>query len=176
MRTGQNFTILYILLLICQVVICNYANLGPYVMLSALPAMVICIPLSYSTPVCMLAAFASGLAVDWLSEGLIGINAAALVPVALFRKTFIRIFLGEDIINRKDSFSFRRNGAGKISITMAAAMTVFLIIYIFLDGAGTRPFWFCAARFGASLAVNMPITLLVTDILTPDDRKQEGRK
>lgn len=171
MRTGQNFKLLYFLLVICQIVICNYAYLGPYIMLSILPAMVMCIPLSVGTTGCMLIAFITGLSVDWLSEGLIGINAAALLPVALARQTFIRIFLGEDIINRKDSFSIRKNGIGKVSIAMAAAYMLFLGIYIFLDGAGTRPFWFCAARFGVSLIVNMSLAFLTANILTPDDRK-----
>ena len=171
MRTGQNFWLLYGLLVICQVALCNYAFLGPYLMLSMLPAMVMCIPLTVGTPLCMFIAFASGLAVDWFSEGLSGINAASLIPVALCRTTFIRIFLGEDIINRKDSFSIRKNGAGKISITVAAALMVFLFIYIFLDGAGTRPFWFCAARFWASLAANLILALVVVGVLTPDDRK-----
>ena len=48
---------------------------------------------------------------------------------------------------------------------------LFLGIYIFLDGAGTRPFWFCAARFGVSLIVNMSLAFLTANILTPDDRK-----
>ena len=171
MRTGQNFFILYLLLLICQIAICNYAALGPYLMLTLLPAMVICIPLTISTPVCMLIAFASGLAVDWLSEGLIGINAASLIPVAALRSTFIRIFLGEDIINRKDSFSVRRNGAGKISIVMAATTSVFLLVYIFLDGAGTRPLWFCLTKGGVSFICNSLLAIIVTNILVPDDRK-----
>lgn len=171
MRTGQNFWILYALLVICQVALCNYAFLGPYIMLTMLPAMVMCIPLTVSTPLYMLIAFASGLAVDWLAEGLIGINAASLVPVAVCRTTFIRIFLGEDIINRKDSFSIRKNGSGKIAVTMAAALVIFLATYVFLDGAGTRPFWFCATRFCTSLAVNLVLSLIVVGVLTPDDRK-----
>lgn len=171
MRTGQNFKLLYCLLVICQIVISNYTALGPYLMLSILPAMIMCIPLSVGTAGCMLIAFLTGLSVDWLSEGLIGINAASLLPVALARQTFIRVFLGEDIINRKDSFSIRKNGFGKVSIAMAAAYIVFLAIYIFLDGAGSRPFWFCATRFAASLAANMALALLVADNLTPDDRK-----
>lgn len=171
MKTGQNFWILYILLVICQIVLCNYAYLGPYLMLTMLPVMVMCIPLYVGTPVCMLIAFTSGLAVDWLSEGLIGINAASLIPVALCRKTFIRIFLGEDIINRKDSFSVRKNGAGKISIVFSAALIIFLSIYIFLDGAGTRPFWFCASRFGASFVANLAFAFIVAEVLTLDDRK-----
>lgn len=168
---GQNFWILYLLLTICQIVLCNYTYLGPYFMLSILPAMVMCIPLSIGTPLCMLIAFATGFSVDWLSEGLLGINVAALVPVALCRKTFIRVFLGEDIINRKDSFSIRKNGAGKISIVVSAALMVFLAAYIFFDGAGTRPFWFCVTRFILSLAANLMLSLVVVGVLTPDDRK-----
>lgn len=168
---GQNFWILYILLAVCQIVLCNYTCLGPYFMLTILPAMVMCIPLSIGTPMCMLIAFATGFSVDWLSEGLLGINVAALVPVALCRKTFIRIFLGEDLINRKDSFSIRKNGAGKISIVISAALMVFLAVYIFLDGAGTRPLWFCVTRFFLSLAANLILSLIVVGVLTPDDRK-----
>lgn len=171
MRTGQNFKVLYVLLVICQVILCNYANLGPYIMMSILPAMVMCIPLSVSTAMCMFIAFATGFAVDWLSEGLLGINVASLIPVALARKTFIRIFLGEDMINRMDSFSVRKNGLGKILTIMIAAGLVFLIVYVTLDGAGTRPFWFCATRVLVSLGVNTILAILTADILCPDDRK-----
>ena len=171
MKTEKNFRALFALLAICQIVLCNYADLGPYLMLSILPAMIMCLPLTLGTASCMLISFLTGLSVDWLSEGLLGINAAALVPVALARKNFIRIFLGEDIINRKDRFSIKKNGVGKIAVTMIAAYMIFLAIYIFLDGAGTRPFWFCAARFAASLAANTLLALLTADILTPDDRK-----
>ncbi|MBR5499517.1 MAG: hypothetical protein IKV75_05085 [Bacteroidales bacterium] len=140
-------------------------------MLSILPAMIMCIPLSVNTTICMLIAFASGLSVDWLSEGLIGINAASLVPVALARKTLIRVILGEDMINRMDSFSIRKNGLGKILTLMIASGIIFLAVYITLDGAGTRPFWFCATRFWVSLLVNTGLAILVTNILSPDDRK-----
>ena len=107
---NHNFGILFILLVIAQMIICNYFQMTPYIVLSILPAMILCIPLTVSTNVCMLIAFASGLTVDWLAEGLIGINAASLVPVAMARKTIISIFLGEDLIARQDSFTFKKNG------------------------------------------------------------------
>ena len=171
MRMNQHFGILYILLLICQIVLCNFSPLGPYIMLTVLPAMVLCIPLKISTAVCMIIAFCSGLAVDWLSEGLVGINAAALVPVALARKPIARIFFGEDLLTRKDSFSFNKYGAAKISAAILTSLTIFLAIYIFLDGAGTRPVLVNLAYFGASLFCNWLLSLIVTNILTPDDRK-----
>ena len=82
MKATQNFWIYYFLLLIGEVILCNYFPFSTYVVLSMLPAMMLCIPLTVGTAGCMLIAFGSGLAVDWMSEGLIGINAAAAVPVA----------------------------------------------------------------------------------------------
>lgn len=171
MKLNQNFRILYIILILGQIVLCNFAQFGPYVMLSMLPAMVICIPTSVSTSLCMLIAFATGLSVDWLSEGLLGINAAAIVPVAFARKAIIRSFMGEDIISRNDSFSFRKNGFTKVSFIIFISCLIFLSIYMILDGAGTRPFSFTMARIGVSLGCNFILGLLVTNILTFEDRK-----
>ena len=170
MRT-QSFGLLFILMVLGQMILCNFAGFSPYVMLSMLPAMIICVPLTVSTPLCMLIAFVTGLSVDWLSEGLIGLNASSLIPVALMRKPLIRFFLGEDLIVRSDSFSIRKNGLGKISLVLGVSLMIFLVIYIFLDGAGTRPVWFNMARFWVSFACNMVLALSVTNILTVDDRK-----
>ena len=170
MRT-QNFGLMFFLLVLGQMIICNFACLGPYVMLSMLPAMIVCVPLAVSTPLCMAIAFATGLSVDWLSEGIIGLNAASLVPVALMRKPLIRLFLGEDLITRNDGFSFRKNGIGKISLLLAVALLIFLTAYVILDGAGTMPLWFNLSRVAASLVCNYVLALIVTHTLTVDDRK-----
>ena len=171
MRTGQNFGILYCLLLICQVLLCNYFQFTPYIMLAILPAMILCVPLTVSTIGCMFIAFFSGLAVDSLAEGVIGLNAASLVPVALMRKPFIRIFFGEDLITRRDSFSMRKYGVAKVSAALLSSMLIFLIIYITLDGAGTRTFVFNIIRGGLTLLCSYPLSLIVVNTLTPDDRK-----
>lgn len=171
MKTNHNFPLMYALLLICQVILCNYAHLGPYITLTFLPAMILCVPIRISTITCMLVAFVSGFLTDFLAEGLLGLNVAALLPVALIRKGTVRIFLGEDIIARKDSFSIKKNGLLKVSTAMLVSTAVFLAVYIFLDGAGTRPFWFCAAKFGISLVCNWILGILVINTLTTDDRK-----
>lgn len=171
MKNGQNFGILYLMLLVCQVLICNYFSFTPYLMLTLLPAMVLCIPLTVSTIGCMFIAFMSAMTVDWMAEGIIGLNAAALTPVALLRKPVLRIFFGEDIITRKDSFSVRKYGNAKVSAAILLPLIVFISIYIFLDGAGTRPLWFCLIKGFASLLSSYLLSLLVVNILTPDDRK-----
>ena len=165
------FGISFFLLVIVQMILCNYFQFTPLITLSILPAMIMCIPLSISTPICLLIAFGAGLSIDWLAEGLIGLNTSAILPVAFARKTIIRIFMGEDIIVRQDSFSFRKNGIEKISIVTVVAYAVFLIFYIALDGAGVRPFWFNLVRFILSLILNMALGLIAVASLTHEDRK-----
>lgn len=168
---SQHFGILYSLLLIGQIILCNYAALGPYVMLTMLPAMIMCLPTTLRTSTCMLIAFASGLCVDWLSEGILGLNAAAAVPVALLKNGIIKIFLGEDLITRGDKFSFRKNGLTKIIVAMFTAVVIYLGIYVILDGAGTRPASFTLLRLGISTVCCLALSILVSNILSPDDRK-----
>ena len=171
MKINRNFRTLYFLLLVLQIILCNYSNLGPYIMLSMLPAMVLCIPLSVGTPLCLLIAFVSGLSVDWLSEGLIGLNVSALLPVAALRKPFIRAFIGEDLIVRNDNFSIRKNGFSKVFFALLASAAIFVCLYVYLDGAGTRPFWFSVSRIGASLAANMVLGFIVVNVLTGEEKK-----
>lgn len=168
---NPTFGIAYILLVIVQMVICNYFQFSPYLVISILPAMVLCIPLTISTNLCMLTALITGLSVDWLAEGLIGINASALIPVAYARKTLIRVFLGEDLISRKDTFSFRKNGIGKILMALLISYALFFAVYIFLDGAGVRPFMFNLIRFVLSMLCSLIPGLIVTGSLTKEERR-----
>ena len=84
----------YILLLIMQLLLCNYFMLSPYILLTLLPVMVLSIPLRYATPQVLLISFVTALAVDLLADGVPGLNVVALLPVALVRKTFIRWVFG----------------------------------------------------------------------------------
>ena len=171
MKVNQYFGTLYILLLIGQIILCNYGQLSPFVMFTMLPAMILCLPTSMSTITGMIIAFLSGLSVDWLSEGLLGLNAASLVPVALMRRGIIKLFLGEDLITRGDRFTYRKNGVAKISAAHAVCLIMFLGLYILLDGAGTLPAWFCFTKGGISFACNFILAIIVTNILSVDDRK-----
>ena len=171
MKTSQNFGLFYFMLTAVQIIICNCFYLSAYVTLSILPVMVLCMPASWKTVPAMLTAFVTGLAMDLLGEGLMGINALALVPVALLRKPVVQAIFGKDLIEREEDFSFRKYGAGKISLAVLIMQSIFLLIYIVADGAGTRPFWFNAARFGASLAAGYVLAMTVAKVLLPEDRK-----
>jgi hypothetical protein len=166
-----DYIVLYLLALVIQMVITNYFHLTPFISLSILPVMVLCIPLSRSTINAMIIAFATGLALDVLAEGSYGLNTVAILPIAACRKLIVSMIFGKDHIVRDEDFSIRKNGLGKVGLAIVLAQAVFLFIYISADGAGMRPFWFNAARFGASLTVNSLVSLTAATVLTPDDRR-----
>ena len=58
-----------------------------------------------------------------------------------------------------------------VTASVSTAVALFLAIYIILDGAGTRPMWYNLTYFGLSLVCNWLLSILVTHVLTPDDRK-----
>jgi len=171
MKIKMNYFSAYVLLIIVQILICNYFHFSAFVMLSILPVMVLCIPIRFSTPVVMLIAFATGWVVDVFAEGVWGLDILALVPVAFVRRSVIQAVFGEDLFARKEDFSIRRNGFGKVSLAVIIVQALFLLIYIAADGAGTRPFWFNLVRFAASLVAGYAMSMLIIDTLAPESRK-----
>lgn len=166
----SGFWLIYIILLVAQLLLSTYANFTPYVMVTLLPVMVLCMPIRMHTILAMVIAFASGLSVDLLSEGLLGLNALALVPVAFARNAIIRLIFGRELFAREEDFSIHRNGFGKVLVVLVLSVALFLAIYIWADGAGTRPLLFNAIRFGASLVASTLLSLLVVNLLAPDSR------
>lgn len=155
-----------------QVLICNYLHLSQFIYLSILPAIILLIPIRFSTPVALCIAFICGMLTDLLGDGVLGLNTFALLPVALLRPSLIRLVCGEEIFARKEDISIARQGYIKISICLIVAQAIFLLLYIWADGAGTRPLWFNALRFFASLLAGFLLSLLVTEILAPEKQNK----
>ena len=166
----SGFWLIYIILLVAQLLLSTYANFTPYVMVTMLPVMVLCMPIRMGTVLAMVIAFATGLSVDLLSEGLLGLNALALVPVAFARNSIIRLIFGGVLFAREEDFSIHRNGFWKVLVAIVLSTALFLAVYIWADGAGTRPLLFNAIRFGASLVASTLLSLLVVNLLAPDSR------
>lgn len=167
----NSFALTYILLTVAQMLLSNYFHFTPFVMVTILPVMVLCIPTKTDTLGAMLIAFATGLAVDFFAEGTLGINALSLVPVALLRRPVIGIFFGNEPFDQKENITVRKYGFVRVSFVITLMTLLFLLIYITADCAGTRPLWFIAASTGLSTAVSYLASTLVLNLLTYEDRR-----
>lgn len=166
---NDNFWGRYVLLFIAQLVLSNYFVFSPWVMATLLPAMVLCIPLSIGPIGAMAIAFASGLGVDFLAEGVIGLNALAIVPVAFAREKIISAVFGMDLLLRKNAFTFRRNGFVPVALATSIALIIFLIIFVWAEAAGTRSFWFIIGKISASYVISMVFCLLAVRAVAPSN-------
>lgn len=167
----RNYTFTFLLLLVAQLFTTNYLRLGPYVSLSLLPAMTLCLPVKIRPVGSMLIAAAAALAVDLLADGLPCLNVAAILPAALIRKRLIDFIFGEELSTRNEVFTLHKNSLEKIIIALAAMYAVYLAMYIILDGAAFLPFFRNVSRFFLSLGLSVPAGILVVGILNPDDRR-----
>lgn len=171
MKAIKNFVGYFILMLLIQMVICNYLEFSPLVVISILPVMILCLPTDLSPIPTMLIAFASGLLVDLLGDGVLGLNALSLVPVAFIRRGMMKSIFDSETIERGTGISIRKNGLVSILMCIIFVETVFMIVYIIADGAGTRGLLFNLLRFACSLAASSIVGLACTHILTTEDRR-----
>ena len=122
----KTFAFTYILLVIAQMILSNYFHFTPLVMLTILPVMILCMPTKVNTFWAMVIAFATGLAVDWLAEGTLGINAMSLVPVAFVRKTLIGMIFGIEPFEQKENLTINKYGFARMSFAILILTALFL--------------------------------------------------
>lgn len=157
----NSFALTYVLLTVAQMVLSNYFHFTPYMMITILPVMVLCIPTNVGTVKAMLIAFATGLAVDFFAGSPLGLCSLALVPVAFLRKFIIILIFGSELYSRNENLSVDRQGWEKIFFAIILSTALFLAVYIIADSAGTRPVWIDLVKGTVSLLVSAPISLYI---------------
>ena len=85
MRSGLWNIILFVLIFILQVLICNYVDFGAYIYICLIPLLVINIPMKLDIRLTMIIGFALGLLLDVFANGVLGLNAAAATMLAAFK-------------------------------------------------------------------------------------------
>jgi len=166
MRSNKYF-LFFILLLIAQILVCIFFNLSQLLMVSVLPVLILFAPLTLGTTAMLLIAFVSGFAVDFFATGQLGLTSMALMPVAMLRPGILKLVFGNEIFVRGEDLSKARQGAVKITLALLMAISVFLILYIWVDAAGTRSFWFNLVKYLLSLIASYIVSLLVTEMICP---------
>ena len=158
---NRNASFIFFLLLLGQVLIRHLFLTGPWCVLTLLPTMILCLPTQWSTLRLMFVAFLSGLAVDFFADGLIGLNAFSLVPVALARRLMLVRFFNEELVLRGETLSWRKWGLPRILGCVLLCTALFLILYVSVDAAGERAFLPCLSTFASSLAADMLLSVPV---------------
>jgi len=161
----RQLAVKYLLLLLAQIVLWNYFNFTQYLVIVFLPAMILCLPVGRSSLYAMTVAFLTGFAVDFLVSGQLGLTSFALVPAALLRRPVISLVFGSELFARGEELSLQRQGWQKFVLAVLLLTAVFLLLYIWVDDAGLRPFWFAALKFAVSLVASTAVSVFIANLM-----------
>lgn len=148
-------------LLLIQIVLSGYVNVGPYIYLCCLPLVVLYLPLYQEVSLSMLIAFGCGLAVDILCDGIMGLNAAAAVALAAVRKPLFAAFFTKDNLSRANIPTIRESGALRHINFILCSLLIFFIVYICLDSVGMESLQTTLLRLLLSTAANLVLVLAI---------------
>lgn len=163
----QRYILTYLILLAIQIVLGDLLNLSQYVIICFLPVMILSLPITLSTPGVLVTAFLTGFAVDFFTDGVLGLTICALLPVAFTRNALIRLVFGTELLSRQEDISIHKQGPAKVLLAILLATTLFFLIYIPVDCAGTRSGGFVALRMFLSVALSTPVSFYIAGVLAP---------
>jgi hypothetical protein len=152
----------YILLFILQIILNDLINLGPYVYLCIFPLIIINLPMEWGAGKSMIAAFIIGLLLDMLSDGVLGLNAAASVLIAAARLPLYKLTINGNTTDQIPTPSIKSAGLGKYINFVSILYALFLIVYVFFDCLGFRPFLFVLLKIVISTAASVLLTVIIS--------------
>lgn len=162
------FFIIYTLLVLVQILLCNFLNLSQYMVLSLLPALVLSLPIRYGNIAAMIVAFITGFAVDFFSTGMMGLTSLALVPVAAARNGIISLVFGEELFSRGEDISVRRQGVPKMLLAFVMASALYFIVFVWADNAGTTSLGFNLLRVLLSSVISALVSVFISSEISAD--------
>lgn len=154
------------LLLVLQVLLLNFFNFSQYLVIFFLPAAILCIPARHGGIYAVAVAFVAGFLTDFFADGMLGLTACALVPVGYARTWILRLIFGADFFDRAEDLSFRRHGFWSVMLAAFLASLLFMLIYVWADGAGTRPLWFNTLRLLCSTLAATFLSFFTVNLFT----------
>jgi len=168
----SGFVITFALLLIAQILLWNYFNFSQLITVTILPMMILMISAQRGPIFTMIVAFVSGFIVDFLAGGMLGLTSLALVPIGMFRIFVIKLTYGQELLSREEEISLRKYGWLKLIIACIIVNLLFLVIYIWADGAGMRPFLFNVSKIFLSLIISVVLSMSIAPLLCREDNSK----
>ena len=159
MNKSLKFIFVGVILLLIQLITDEYINVFPLLHIVVFPLLIIILPNNIKPVLLMLIAFLYGLIIDATSDGVIGLNASALVAVAFFKQPLLYAMLNKSNIVEMPIVSGKYMKMSLYICLCAILYSIFFLLYIILDGISLNDILYSLIRFAVDLVVNLLIAL-----------------
>jgi len=161
MPTYLRQIIIYAVVILLQVIIGNYVNLGPMIYICLIPLLVVYLPLDQKPYLSLIIAFGLGLIVDMLSDGVLGLNAGAATLISLvYRPIFYPVFK-KNTYSKKYIPPISESGIWHHVLYLLIIYAIYFLFYIAFDGLATSTLLVSLIRYFFNLAANLVAATLV---------------
>lgn len=150
-----------LLILILQLLASAFINIWPPLYIAIIPLFIILLPVQTDTYLLMFCGLAIGLLTDALSDGILGLNAAACTLLAACKNMIIRPMQRYDIQPEAFDLTSADFDTRKLITLLTFSYLVFFIAYIPLDSIGASSFLFMVFRLIINVVVNVIIAYLL---------------
>ena len=164
MRWNRNISLfaLIAVMIIIQIIICDYIYTGPYIHLTLLPLIILSLPAEYRYPKLVIISFAVGFVIDLVSDGVLGLNSAAAVMTATFVRPVSYLTINRERSDKLERVILSDVGFFRYFRYSSYLTLIFLVTYILFDCAGFRQASFILMRIALSYVANIIMILFVS--------------
>ena len=153
--------IVYAVVILLQVIINNYVNLGPMIYICLIPLLIVYLPLDQKPYISLIIAFGLGLIIDLFSDGVMGLNAGAATLVALVYKPIFYPIFQKNNYSKKYIPPIRESGVWHHVLYMLIILAIYFLFYIAFDGLAVTTLVVSLARYLINIAVNLGVAVVV---------------
>lgn len=161
MPTYLRQIIIYAVVILLQVILNNYVNLGPMIYICLIPLLVIYLPLDQKNYISLIIAFGMGLVIDILSDGVLGLNAGAATLVALVYKPLFYPIFQKNNYSKKYILPIRESGLWQHALYLLIILAIYFLFYIAFDGLAKTTLLVSLIRYLVNLLVNLALALVI---------------
>ncbi len=155
------------IIIFCQILLSEYVNIWPILYIAIFPLFIILLPANLNRTLYMIIAFLLGLCVDITADGVIGLNAAALVAMAYFRDFALKLTLSKGNLESTENLpiSTRTVEIPKLITINLIMLAIFFTVYVLLDSAASFGPLYTILKIILCTAVNCILNLLCNIVL-----------
>lgn len=157
----SNDLILFFSFALIQIVLGSLVDLGPLLFISVYPLFILTRPANTSMHSTLLWAFAMGIAVDYFTNSILGINSAAALIMALFQYRILKIVCSKGDWDNQVRPGMRELGAGRFITYLVSALFIHHLAFSVIESFGFVHFIYNLPRVFISLIINSLLILLI---------------
>lgn len=168
MNANIKSIIFFFLIFLLQSILQGFIDVSPLIQFCLLPMVIVALPYNWKSPAVMAAAFAIGLAADFMSQGIPGINAGASVLVAALRDVTYRRLISTD--NRSAATAPTILSIGKLQYFkyLAILSAAYCLLYIFFDRFSLAPLGENLLRLAVTFSISTVIMFIFSHFAPQD--------